>query len=214
MTQMTRNPYLPLRPDNNFTRFKHDLKEVTRDHATEPPTEMDARVESKADVLLKKLSEFYTEEHFGTLKEALEGTRRVSLRVLDWLVTNYAKKNNVVYSTRVDGCSVAFNMFLEYKCQLKAYSKKHFDMFCRRERIEFRGVRTTVGQLNFFKWAITSGVLEYSRAHHDTIEQDMLASIQHRFHVTPQETVKRAELSKAAIKTCTSTKVTVKVKFT
>lgn len=171
-------------------------------------------VESKHDVLLKKLDGFYDSVNFDTLKDALDGNGRVSLRVLDWLVTNYSKKNNIVYTATVDGCTVAFNMFLEYKCQLKAYSKRHFDMFCRRERIEFRGLRTTVGQLNFFKWAIASGVLAYARQHHDAIEGDMLASIQHRFRVTTTtEPAKRAELSKAAIKTCTTTKLTVKVKF-
>ena len=170
-------------------------------------------VESKHDVLLKKLDGFYDDAAFAVLQHALDGDGRVSLRVLDWLVTNYSKKNNIVYTATVDGCTVAFNMFLEYKCQLKAYSKRHFDMFCRRERIEFRGLRTTVGQLNFFKWAISSGVLAYARQHHDAIEGDMLTSIQHRFRVTTAEPTKRAELSKAAIKTCTTTKLTVKVKF-
>ena len=169
------------------------------------------KVESKADVLLTKLDAFYTDTTFDVLKRALEGSARVSLRVVDWLVTNYAKKHNIVYHSEVDGCAVAFNMFLEYKCQLKAYSKKHFDMFCRRERIEFRGVRTTVGQLNFFKWAITTGVLQYARDNHDHIEADMLSSIQHRFQASDAN--KRAELSKAAIKTCTTSKITVKVKF-
>lgn len=170
-------------------------------------------VESKQDVLLKKLDGFYDAPGtFALLQQALEGEGRVSLRVLDWLVTNYSKKNNTVYTSTVDGCTVAFNMFLEYKCQLKAYSKRHFDMFCRRDRIEFRGLRTTVGQLNFFKWSISSGVLAFARQNHDAIEGDMLASIQHRFHVTSSSS-KRAELSRAAIKTCTTTKLTVKVKF-
>lgn len=169
-------------------------------------------VETQADVLLHKLREFYDDATFDTLKKALAGESRVSLRVLDWLVTNYAKKHNIVYTNTQGGCPVAFNMFLEYKCQLKGHSKKHFDMFCRRERIVFKGLQTTVGQLNFFKWAIRTGVLDYARRHHNDIEQDMLASIQHRFQV--HDTTKRAELSKAAIKTCTSTQMTVNVRFT
>ena len=63
---------------------------------------------------------------------------------------------------------------MDYKNQLKAYSKKQFDPFCRRERIiinisdlswkifddkddnkcKDNELITTVGQLNFFKWFI------------------------------------------------------------
>lgn len=187
-------------------------------------------VEAKHDVLLRALEKFY--DGGGavvTLHSVLEGDTRMSLRVLDWLVTNYAKKRNIVYQTEVNGRDVTFNMFLEYKSQLKAYSKRHFDPFCRRERIDFRGLETTCGQLNFFKWAMQYGVLDYAKEHHDAIEQDMLLSIQHRY--TPgtrakplkkegpgddamvAAMTKRKELSKAAIKTCTTTMVKVKVKF-
>ena len=46
------------------------------------------------------------------------------------------------------------NVFHSYKSQLKAYSKKRFDPFCRRDRILFKmdsmhSVETTIGQLNF-----------------------------------------------------------------
>ncbi len=173
-------------------------------------------VESKHDVLLKALNKYYDEDAtFDKFKSVLEGHTRISLRVLDWLVTNYAKKRNIVYQTSVKGREVTFNMFLEYKSQLKAYSKRHFDPFSRRERVCFRGVNTTCGQLNFFKWAMQYGVLDYAQRHHDEIEQDMLASIQHRYvnNARTREDTKRKELSKAAIKTCTTTMVKVKVMF-
>lgn len=196
------------------------------------PTGME--IEAKHQVLLKSLDAFYGQDAgaFSTFKEVVEGKTRMSLRVLDWLVTNYAKKRNIVYRTHVGDRDVTFNMFLEYKSQLKAYSKKFFDPFCRRGRVDFRGVKTTCGQLNFFKWAIQYGVLAYAREHHDAIEEDMLGSIQHRYaHAThagaplkadgakdgardgAKDGAKRKELSKAAIKTCTTTMVKVKVKF-
>jgi hypothetical protein len=181
---------------------------------SQPSQPSELRVESQAEVLLQKLDRFYDDATFEELKRALTGEHRVSLRVLDWLVTNYAKKKNIVYTMDQDGCTVPFIMWHEYKCQLTAYSKQRFDMFCRRDRVEFRGLRTTVGQLNFFKWAIRNGVLRYARDNHDAIEQDMLASIQHRFQINGARPEKRAELSKAAMKTCTSTKVTVQVRFT
>lgn len=172
-------------------------------------------VEDQRDVLLRSLSAFYEDAaSFEAFRSVVAGQTRMSLRVLDWLVTNYAKKYNVVYPTVVNGREVVFNMFVEYKSQLKAYSKQLFDPFCRRRRIVFRDVTTTCGQLNFFRWTLQYGVLAYAEEHHDAIEQDMLKSIQHRSSATTsREDMKRKELSKAAIKGCTTTKVRVKVMF-
>ena len=56
--------------------------------------------------------------------------------------------------------------FKVYKLKLKAYSKHRFDPFCRWDRItvpynETSHIQTTIGQLNFFKWAIENYVIEY-----------------------------------------------------
>ena len=206
---------------------------------------MKDKVEAKHEVLLRSLTKFYdADDNLPALRSILNGDTRMSLRVLDWLVTNYAKKRNIVYQTSVTGREVTFNMFLEYKSQLKAYSKRFFDPFCRRERVVFAGsIETTVGQLNFLKWAIQYGVIGYAKEHHDDIEHDMLQSIQHRYAPLKPKTAahpdkpkksnavittspepqsdhdhhdlmaKRKELSRAAIKTCTTTMVKVKVKF-
>lgn len=178
------------------------------------------KVEAKHDVLLASLQKYYedTPGALDTLRDILGGKTRMSLRVLDWLVTNYSKKKNIVYPIKLGGEDTAFNLFMMYKSQLKAYSKRFFDPFCRRGRVSHNGLETTCGQLNFFRWAIQYKVLEYARDNHDEIEQDMLASIQHRYgHGTARASTasdtKRKELSKAAIKTCTTTLVKVKVKF-
>ena len=65
-----------------------------------------------------------------------------------------------------------------YKGQLKAYSKRNFDPFCRRNRIRFyyednKYFITTVGQMNFFKWAMENHIIEYIRDHLKVIEDDM-----------------------------------------
>lgn len=98
----------------------------------------------------------------------------MSLRLIDWFVTNYSRKNNTGYLVN----NQEFLVYNNYKSQLKAYSKKMFDPFCRRERIMFQiGDReafiTTVGKLNFFRWAIEKGVLEYISVHQEAIEKDM-----------------------------------------
>jgi hypothetical protein len=104
----------------------------------------------------------------------LKGTSDLSLRLVDWFVTNYSKRHNTVYI--LDGQE--FLVYTNYKSQLKAYSKKLFDPFCRRERILFQipgeePFLTTVGKLNFFRWAIEKNVLTYLSLHAPTIETDM-----------------------------------------
>ena len=71
-----------------------------------------------------------------------------------------------------------FKVFNDYKLKLKAYSKKRFDPFCRWERITIpydnnRYMETTIGQLNFFKWALQNNVIRYIEEHYNEIEADM-----------------------------------------
>ena len=71
-----------------------------------------------------------------------------------------------------------FNTYYSYKSQLKSFSKKRFDPFCRRDRIKYmygenKTFDTTVGQLNFFKWAIDNLVIDYIKQNMDDIEVDM-----------------------------------------
>jgi predicted SAM-dependent methyltransferase len=61
---------------------------------------------------------------------------------------------------------------------LKAYSKKRFDPFCRWDRISIpykngTFIETTIGQLNFFKWALENKVIDYLEEHYEIIENDM-----------------------------------------
>lgn len=152
-------------------------------HFRHPPGHLDA----KQVCLLRQLSAFYTQDNIEkVLIPILTQSDHLSLRVLDWLVTNYAKKHSVVYAyTHRQGGAVTktlLNVYSDYKCWLRNYRRKDFDPFRRRFRIWFDSRagekhETTVGQLNFIYWAHTYGVLEYARAHRATIEQDMNASL-------------------------------------
>ena len=145
-------------------------------------------------VLLTALHTYYKEPfNIKRLLEVLEDDSKVSLRIIDWFVTNYSKKNNIYYSIyetpkgkktfNSTGNRVIrqFNTYHSYKSQLKSYSKKRFDPFCRRERIVFeydkqKSVETTIGQLNFFKWAIDNLIIDYIKDNYDEIEHDMNTS--------------------------------------
>jgi len=87
-----------------------------------------------------------------------------------------------------------------------------FDPFCRCKRIKFRGLDTTVGQLNFFEWVVQDEVLEYLDEHYDDIHKDMEDFSQ--ILVQPDgERRKRHELSRSATKSVKRHDVRVVVSF-
>ena len=127
------------------------------------------------ELLLKKLLEFYNKD--GNLERMLSiinGNSRISLRIVDWFATNYAKKYYTVYDIN----ELRFKVYIDYKLKLKAYSKRRFDPFCRWDRIVIpynnnSSIQTTIGQLNFFKWALENGVVDYIDNNYMSIEKDM-----------------------------------------
>ena len=110
----------------------------------------------------------------------INGTTNISLRIMDWFVTNYSKKHYTVYDLEGSGTPPKrFKVYVDYKLKLRAYSKKRFDPFCRWERINVPHmggttyIQTTLGQLNFFKGAIENQVLRYIHDNYSVIESDM-----------------------------------------
>jgi hypothetical protein len=87
-----------------------------------------------------------------------------------------------------------------------------FDPFCRWKRIKFRDMDTTVGQLNFFEWAISDEVLDYLEKNRETIHTDMETRL-HEVKETDGPKKKRHELSHSATKSMTRHDVRVTVKF-
>jgi hypothetical protein len=148
------------------------------------------------DLLTAKLLTFFKRNDFEPLKimlDVINGESAISLRIIDWFSTNYAKKNYTVYAIPENGSKPErrFKVYLDYKLNLKAYSKKRFDPFCRWDRIAFpylnnSYIQTTVGQLNFFKWAIDNQVIHYIEANYRDIEHDMNSrnSISKRKHTS------------------------------
>lgn len=132
------------------------------------------------DLLMKNLLDFYKcRENIQTMTRIINGETKISLRIVDWFVTNFAKKNYTVYEYITDrGNSTRFKVYNDYKLKLKAYSKKRFDPFCRWERISIpyndtQLMETTIGQLNFFKWAIENKIIDYIHNNYEMIESDM-----------------------------------------
>ena len=129
------------------------------------------------NLLFLSLKRYYTGNNLKQLLKYLKHDK-ISLRIVDWFVTNYSKKHDSIY----DNSDKPFIVFHSYKSQLKSYSKRYFDPFCRRNRIDFyynsnESISTTIGQLNFFRWAINNNVIEYIIKNYDEIETDMNISI-------------------------------------
>ena len=141
------------------------------------------RVQCKQDQVVSWLHDFYSSPgNLEKLLPILQGTSAVSLRLVDYFVTNYAKKMNTSFAQAGRHFLVYFN----YKRELNAYSKRLFDPFCRRERIMFqvRGMEpfvTTVGQLNFFRWFIEKNILEHVMENRETIEKDMNSTLKEHY---------------------------------
>jgi hypothetical protein len=168
-------------------------------------------IENRDHWVLHRLGAFYNESvNLNRIRTILAGESKVSLRLLDWLVTNYAKKHNVSYLT-ANGRHVI--IYLAYKSHLKAYSKKMFDPFCRWKRIQFMGLDTTVGQLNFFEWAIQDEVLNYLENNYDDIHADMESCSTTIQPKEAGERRKRHELSRSATKAVRHHDVKVVVSF-
>ena len=172
---------------------------------------------NKQHLLLSKLQEYYyNNKNIYEILPILDGSSNISLRIIDWFVTNYSKKKNISYLVN----NIQFTVYLSYKSQLKAFSKKQFDPFCRRERINFKYkdivINTTVGQLNFFKWALENNIINYINLNIKDIELDMYLSFQEskNKNSTPKgQRKKRQELSVSATKTVTKRDVKIVVKF-
>ena len=124
---------------------------------------------NKSAILLTSIDTFYNNsENRATLLEILNKTGGISLRNLEWFITNYSKKNNLSYKT-TDG--KIFSVHCAYKSSLDGYSKKLFDPFCRSSKISYtvpgtsNEIHTTVAQLNFIRWCIKNNIIEYIHDH-------------------------------------------------
>lgn len=177
------------------------------------------------ELLLNNLLDFYKdEENLTRMLKIITGESRISLRIVDWFATNYAKKNYTLYeTTNQTGDKIRFKVYFDYKLKLKAYSKKRFDPFCRWERISIpykngTCIETTIGQLNFFKWAIENKVIDFIEENYEIIEKDMNSrnstSKRKETAIDNSKTrKKREELSISATKSIKKEDVEIVVKF-
>ncbi len=181
---------------------------------------------TKEETLVNFLLNYYKTK-ITLFKDIIYQNTPLSLRLLDWLVTNYSKKYNIIYPLISSNETIYFNIYLDYKNQLKAYSKKFFDPFCRQKRliintqtfkwreypnntlddISENEIVTTVGQLNFFRWFIDNKILDYALNNIKLIDSDMINTMSYK------KKGKRTVLSPSAVKGIYTNKCAITIKF-
>ena len=175
------------------------------------------------DLLLNNLMVYYRDELIlNRMLKIITGESKISLRIVDWFATNYSKKYYTLIAD-AEG-NKRFKVYVDYKLKLKAYSKRRFDSFCRWDRISIpykknTCIETTIGQLNFFKWALENKVIDYIEENYETIEKDM--NNRNSTSKRKEQAVldnsktrkKREELSVSATKSIKKEKVEIIVEF-
>ena len=196
---------------------------------------MNCNYTTQNDLLLKNLMTFYKTDdlngnynpinNLDKMLKLITGESKISLRIVDWFATNYSKKYYTLYviDASTDNVTRRFKVYDDYKLKLKAYSKKRFDPFCRWDRISIpytngKFIETTIGQLNFFKWALENKVIDYIEQNYIEIEKDMNnrnSTSKRKEIVTDNSKTrkKREELSVSATKSIKKEKVEIVVQF-
>jgi hypothetical protein len=134
------------------------------------------------DVLLEKLHDFFkSKNNYSQLVDIIDKKSYISLRIIDWFVTKHSKINNIVYILN----NKPFHVHQEYKNKLKGLNKYKFDSCRRKYRknkkiipFDFNctdniSIYTTIGQLNFFKWAISVGIIDYITSNYEELNTEL-----------------------------------------
>jgi len=133
---------------------------------------------------LKILKNFYrkcAKKEIYRMIKIIEGeSSSISLRLLEWFVTKYSKKNLMVKN--MEEC---FDIYIDYKSELLSYNKIYFDPFRRKkkfihkfilEKNIIKKIKTTIGQLQFFRWAIQNKIIDYVEEKREELEKEMALS--------------------------------------
>ena len=77
--------------------------------------------QSKQELLTRSLLDFFqSPSNFVPFFSIIKGYNELSLRILDWFVTNHSKKNNIMYPINDN----QFIVYFDYKAQLKGIFKE------------------------------------------------------------------------------------------
>ena len=162
------------------------------------PTINELKLSKKEIYDYKRIDKFYKSRDIKDIQsiiDIVEGKSKISLRLLDWFVTTYADRYKTKYTlnnkngdeTKEDEfdkkIEEIFVVHISYKAQLRTHKKKYFDPFRREKGIKKflyyfdkdkkTSLCTTLGQLNFFKWALQNEIIKYVNENYNIILKTM-----------------------------------------
>jgi hypothetical protein len=175
--------------NTNEKKTEKELKIEKNENSEERvPDAKNALFTSKEKIYYKMIDEYLRKipiENIYKMIKIINGESTISLRLLDWFVTKYSNIKNVSYikeNSDEDIFSKKFTVYISYKSQLRSYKKRYFDPFRRRDKFMYqydkkeknKTMLTTIGQLNFFKWAFDNGVIKYVETNLGDILKEMM----------------------------------------
>jgi hypothetical protein len=137
----------------------------------------------KEKMLYDVLDNFFVQckvEEVTMIIDIINGNHLISLRFLDWFVTRYCYlyKLSIPINNSYNKETIT-NINISYKAQLKSFKKRYFDPFRRKKKFNYLfnnyelNILTTLGQLNFFRWALSYDIIKYVEEKFNAINMKM-----------------------------------------
>ena len=135
---------------------------------------------ARALITLEGINRFFAKyddpKTMERIADIIQGTDKISLRILDSFAKVYSKKHNVliggkhIYATYKNKKSVKtkFDAFKRHDLKIDQ-AVENLNFTFTKEKI----IKTTIGQLNFFRWIIEHNVLIYIDLHFEEIETEL-----------------------------------------
>ena len=146
-------------------------------------------LDSRENLLLYSLLKFYKRHGNANLSSIIPIVKQdshISLRIIEWVVTSFAKEKDIVFpimSKNTNKVKGSVRIYDSYKKTLKAFGGKSFGIFKRSDLLlitygdgENDKIETTLGQLNFFRWALENNVINYIEKNFEYLAKQLYKS--------------------------------------
>lgn len=165
-------------------------------------------IKEKEKITAKELVRFYNKDKLEKIKPIINQEDDISLRLIDWTLTNYAKKHCIKYQLsngRIIDVhqsyknfmtsyrrNILFDLFRRGKCSKVIYGNQKLSLL------------TGIKQLNSFRFILEIELVDYIRKNKEKIETDMRISLRRSAANKKNDKTrkKRQELSTSIYKKC------------
>lgn len=127
--------------------------------------------------LLLELTNYYTFDKFEIILPILLGEDILTMSLINFTVINYAQEFDPYIEIKKQGKIEFVYISRSYAAQLDKYKKQFFDAFCRKPKIAFeykpgKTIVTSIAQLNYYRWVLNIGLLDFIQNNYDHIKQE------------------------------------------